>query len=420
VNESINEEEETASKLKSITLSMEQENAIDSAIDARIRIFSVTGGAGTGKTTILKNVHDALTAKRARVLLAAPTGRAAKRIQETTNIAATTIHRLLEFPAPIEVSESNGKVKFGEPKRHKYNPLPCDVLIIDEASMISSEIWRYVMDALPKHASIRLFGDLNQLPPIDDELPAGQSVFRRQLEEREHVYLSHNFRSDDNLIESANRILRGLIPIRGDKFELIITNDTVGALREYASPRFHRTDYQVITPKRVGSTGSVKLSSILRTKYNLSPDKPRLELLRRDSSEPPVTIIRDDKIIWTKNDYCLNIMNGELGIAAEIDPDEGELALDLDDRRHVTIPPSLKGPFGWFYDPRKQIDLAYCMTTHKSQGSEFEEVIYVMNRSQAWMLNRNNFYTGVTRARHKVTVICDRYALSYSMRKPRV
>src|SRR4029077_4992706 len=127
----------------------------------------------------------------------------------------------------------------------------------------------------------------------------------------------------DNLIESANRILRGTIPIRGDKFELVITNDPIGALRDYVSPRFHRTDYKVITPKRVGPHGSVRLSSILRAKFNLDPKKPRLELSRRDFKELPITVIKDDKVIWTKNDYCLNIMNGELGIAAEIDPHEG-------------------------------------------------------------------------------------------------
>lgn len=401
-----------------IHLSDEQSHAIETCLDLQIRIYSVTGGAGTGKTTILRNVHDLLRAEHKRVLLAAPTGRAAKRIQEATGIEAKTIHRLLEFPAPYEVDISGGKIKFGEPKRNRWNPLPCDVLLVDEASMIASGLYRQVMDAIPTHASIRLFGDINQLPPIDDELPKGQSVFKRALDEKPSAYLSHNFRSDDNLIENANRILRGSIPKRGDKFEIVVTNDVVGALRAYASTNYHTTNHQVLTPKRVGPIGAVKLSSILRTKFNLSADKPRIELLRLDPDESPITVIRDDKILWTKNDYALNIMNGELGICDGID--DGTLSLVLDDARHVIIPPSLKGPFNNLYDPRKQVDLAYCMTVHKAQGSEFDTIIYVMSRSQAWMLNRNNFYTGVTRARYHVTVITDRYALAYAMRRPRL
>jgi len=404
---------------KEVKLSLDQADAVENCLDLRVRIYSVTGGAGVGKTLIMRHVHDQLRALNQRVLLAAPTGRAAKRIQEATGIEAKTIHRLLEFPAPFEVDNSGGKVKFGEPKRNRLNPLPCDFLLIDEASMISSNLWRQIMEAVPTHANVRLFGDINQLPPIDDELPNGQSVFKRMLDERPKSHLLYNFRSDDNLIENANRILRGSIPQRGDKFEIILTNDTIGALRDYTPASFHTTDHQVLTPKRVGPTGSVKLSSILRTKFNLALDKPHIELDRRDDNETPITVIRDDKVIWTKNDYILNVMNGELGILDGIDMEDGELSLILDDNRHISIPPTIKNPFGYFYDPRKQIDLAYCMTTHKAQGSEFDSIIYVMSRSQAWMLNRNNFYTGVTRARHHVTVICDRHALSYAMRRPK-
>lgn len=408
-----------SSAIAPITLSSEQELAISYCLDLSARIVAVTGGAGVGKTTILKDVYHELSSSLSpsRVLLAAPTGRAAKRIQEATGIAARTIHRLLEFPAPFEVEESRGKVKFGEPKRNRWNPLPCDVLIIDEASMIASKLYDQVMEALPTHACIRFFGDVNQLPPIDPENFHRPSAFKQILASRPTIYLTYNFRSDDNLIENANRILTGSIPKRGNKFELVITNDPVGALREIVDSRYHTTEYQVLTPKRVGTIGSVRLSAILRTKFNLHQGKPRIILERLRDDEDDITVLQDDKILWIKNDYVLNVMNGELGMLDHID--DGTLSLILDDNRHVIVPPSLKGPFNFIYDPRKQIDLAYCMTTHKAQGSEFEEVIYLMARNQAWMLDRNNFYTGVTRAKKKVTVICDRWALKYAMRRPR-
>lgn len=404
-------------RLANISLSSEQEQAIEMCCDPDTRLASVTGGAGTGKTTILRYAYDELRSSNKRVLLAAPTGRAAKRIQEATGIEARTIHRLLEFPAPIEVAESRGKVKFGEPKRNRWNTLECDVLFIDEASMIASKLYGQTLEALPTHASLRLFGDVNQLPPIEDDGPKKKSVFQTVLEERPAIRLTHCFRSDDNLVESANRILQGRIPIRGDKFEMVITNDPIGALREIAGKEYHTPFHQVLTPKRIHKSGAVHLSALLRTKFNLRTDLPRLELARPLDSEPPVTVIEGDKVLWTKNDYVLNIMNGELATIDYID--DGAINLILDDNRLKLIPPSLKGPFDFFYDPRKQIDLAYCMTTHKAQGSEFETVIYVMSKSQAWILNRNNFYTGVTRAKHKVLVITDRHALSYAMRRPR-
>lgn len=400
---------------KVIKLSSEQEQAIEQATDLSIRLFSVTGGAGTGKTTILRNVHEALSQNGNRVLLAAPTGRAAKRIQEATGIEARTIHRLLEFPAPIEVAEAKGKIKFGEPKRNRWNPIEADVLIIDEASMIASKLYKQVMDALPTRSSLRLFGDTNQLPPIDPEIRSNDSIFKRALREKPSIYLTFNFRSDDNLIENANRILRGSIPLRGDKFEIVYTDNPLDALRQIAGTQFHTTGHQVLTPKRKGTFGSVKLSAILRTKFNLGTDKLKIELDRLDDDEDPITVLQGDKVIWVKNDYALNIMNGELAIVEDIE--DGSLTLALDDRV-VVVPPSIRSPFG-FYDPRRQIELAYSMTTHKAQGSEFDSIIYLMHRSMAWMLNRNNFYTGVTRARKHVTVITDKTAIGWAMKKPR-
>lgn len=403
--------------MNNFELSGDQKDAIELCLDDNEKIVSVTGGAGTGKTTILQEVHRQIKERNRRPILAAPTGRAAKRIQEATGIEARTIHRLLEFPAPFEVDASKGKLKFGEPKRNHYNPLPCDYLLLDEASMINSRLWRQVCNAMPRGAMIRLFGDINQLPPIDEELPQGESVFKRLLNDKPAAYLPHNFRSGDDLIASANRILRGSIPNRVDGvFEIVCTTDPLRALRHYATEEYHTTNHQVLTPKKKGVVGSTKLSSLLRTKFNLTTKNESL-ILERLYDDDPITIFEGDKIIWTKNDYVLNIMNGELGMIDEIN--DGTISITFDDNRHVRIPPKIKGAFGQWYDPRVQIDLAYCMTTHKAQGSEFDSIIYFMNRSQAFMLNRNNFYTGVTRAKKKVTVICDQYAIKYSMRPPK-
>ena len=387
-------------------LSMEQETAIDLCCDKDYKLVAVTGGAGTGKTTILKDVYEQLDKQP---VLCAPTGRAARRILEATGYHAITIHRLLEFPMPDDIKSDE---QFTLPRRNSNRPISYRCVIIDEAPMVNDELFDFIIDALPRGGRILMFGDINQLPPVK-----GQSKFAWVLDNRPHIYLTYNFRSDDNLIESANRILKNQIPARGDKFEIIYTSDTIGALRDIVQPEYKTLQHQVLTPSRKGSFGSTRLSSMIRTKFSLRADCARLSLPRYHDEKQSLTVLENDKVLWTKNDYQLNIFNGETGLIEIEDEENGDLLLHLEDRE-VKVPPLVRGAFDNYYDPRKNIDLAYAMTTHKAQGSEYDTVIYVINKGQNILLNRANFYTAVTRARHKVIVICDRHAMSLSVRRP--
>lgn len=391
---------------KELNLSREQEVAVELCKDAENKIVCVTGGAGTGKTTILKHVYE----EAENPVLCAPTGRAAKRIQEATRHIAYTIHRMLEFPRPSDVVD-DPDARFGEPKRNAFNPLPYDDVFVDEASMVNGTLLRQLISAIPRGGKLRMFGDMNQLPPIE-----GESPFAKAMQKHPTVELTYNYRSGDNLIENCHRILAGRLPVRGPKFEILFTTDVVGAVREIAGHEYAGLEHQVLTPGRKGKVGTVALSSVLRTKFNGNASvDDKLALARPSTKERDLVVFPNDKILWTKNDYVLNIMNGEVGTINWTDPYDGDLEVTWDDRI-IHIPPNVRGMYG-FYDPRKQIDLAYAMTVHKAQGSEYERVIISLANAQSWLLNRKNFYTAVTRAREKVTVVCTQKALNMALKK---
>ncbi len=400
-------------KKKELRISMEQEHAIDMCCDLDNLIVGVTGGAGTGKTFVLGRVYTALRDAGYSVSLCAPTGRAAKRIQELTGIPAKTVHRLLEFPMP---DEADKHLPPDEPKRNRRNPLESRVVIVDESSMVSPTLYRFLMNALPKGGVVRFFGDNNQLPPVEE----GEPPFIKILQERPSVELTFNFRSEDHIVSNALRILGGKMPVRNEGFEVIYTDWPLKQLELFVkdSPEFGGDSHQIIMPSRRGPSGTLRINPPLQRKFN--PKGPLLKLARFDENEPELGVRAGDKMIWITNDYQLNLFNGEIGRISAIDVEDGSLELQLQDRV-VVVPPVAKRFSPYYghlvqYDPRKQIECGYAITTHKSQGSEFDTVVYCISRSAAFLLNKRNFYTAITRAKKRVIVICDRKAIGLSLR----
>lgn len=407
-----------------VQLSHDQVHAIELCLSVEDRIVGITGGAGTGKTTIMKEVYKQLKAKYKTVTLCAPTGRAAKRIQEATGQQASTIHKLLEFPQPGDEEDLKvkGKVmRYWGPKRNAYNPIEFDYILVDESSMVSQELYDQLMAAMRKSGSIRFFGDNNQLPPVEEDARA-VSPFKNILRRFPSVTLNFNFRSEDHIVSNSLRILRNQMPERNAGFEILYTQFPMETLIDYAlsAPDFKKAEHQIIMPTRKGNLGTIRANPRLQLKYN--PNGPALQLDRFNFDEPTLRVRKHDKFLWTKNDYNLNFFNGEIGSIYDLSEYDGSLELRTPDR-DLHVPAQgiayifdRKVP----YDPRKQIDLGYAVTTHKSQGSEFETIIYCVTGHQPFMLNRNNFYTAITRAKKHVTMITDRTGMARSMRPLKV
>lgn len=415
-----------------LTLDSLQQEAIALCCDTSQRIVGVTGQAGTGKTTIMKQVYEALSEAGHDIALAAPTGKAAKRIAEATGIRAVTVHRLLEFTHPGDPDPVTGKVTgISVPKRRPDNPLDQSVILVDEASMINKQLWRDIIDAMSRGAIIRCFGDVNQLPPIEEgdyRNSKDLSPFQNVLKNFKSVTLSHIYRQGEGsgIVKNGHRVLNGMMPYVADDFKIIWTqplapHDPVSKLLKFVEDHpeidFRSLDNQIITPINKSWIGQYELN--IKLQQLLQKEKmfdamvlPRAKWKKDDTC----LIVPGDKVIWTKNDYKLEIYNGETGTIVDIVNDI--INIDFGDRI-VGIPPWVEylTPEGDTkgYDPREQIDLAYAVTTHKSQGSEYQYSVYVLDRSSYSMHHRNNLYTAITRARKSAFVITDQRSLQQSV-----
>lgn len=431
---------EAATELVTHAPDEKQSEAIALCVDRDKRLTAVTGGAGTGKTTILRNSYHLLNAAGYSVALAAPTGKAAKRITEATGIRAVTFHRLLGYGMPDEIEETDektGKKKLVQvskgPRFDRRNPLPFDFVIGDEYAMVNQEINRSLLDAMKPGACIREFGDENQLKPIEEnkkneEMP---SPFQDTLARFPHVRLEKNWRqmAGSGIAENASRLLKGLTPKRDfEDFSIKFTEQPVNELQDLVMDaadngiQFNTPDWQIITPMNKSWVGVHKLNGLIQQAF-WQRDKPWMELPRnRWYDGPPVRIQVGDKVVYTSNAYELELFNGEVGIVMEIDAEEGSIHIDFGDRV-VVIPPLLIVQYNdgsvKEYDPRTYIDLAYAMTTHKMQGSEVKGIVYVLNKSTMFGQSRRNFYTALTRARDKVWVITDQGSLQKSVQDKR-
>ncbi len=403
--------------------------AVDRCCDLNRRIVPITGDAGTGKTTILQHVYRKLYSHGRQVVLCAPTGKAAKRITEATGIEAKTIHRLLEYPHPGEVDQKTGKpLVTTDPKRDRQFPIEEKVVLADEYAMVSVEVHRNLLDALPNGGVIRMFGDANQLQPIETNkrLQRLPSSFMDVLKRFDGIRLEtiHRQAGDSNIITNGRRIVNGQIPLRKDDFVLKFTDIPVETVLDFMQDNLlNGIDYgtinnQIISPTKVGWVGTEALNSAIQ--QLLQPATNPYVIIERQkwSNIEEQRIYLRDKVIYTVNNYALEVFNGETGVVTSFQ-DNGDITVDFGDK-DITIPVSLEmmGRYGTYYmNPQKDLDLAYVITTHKSQGSEYDRVCYVMNRSRSFLLNRKNFYTAISRARTHVTVITDQRSINLSLYK---
>lgn len=389
-----------------VIYSEEQKGAIDLCCDLEKRIVCVTGQAGTGKTTVLKEAYkallDAIDYDEEMIVLAAPTGRAAKRIEEVSGIEAKTIHRLLRYTTPENDEDQT------LPKHDKLNPLPHKVILIDEASMIDTVLWRGLIDAMNRGTIIRFFGDINQLPPVAND---SKSPFAVALRKFPNSILTTNYRSDDGIISISDKIIKGRIPTTNEQVKVfrVVSTDTMYHIRNLANETdFTKMHSQIIAPTQKTKYGCTAINLFIQQNYN--PEKEKLTIYCKNNITGDVEVRsfkRGDKVLWTKNNYDLGIMNGTLGIVQGFDKEEGSIQVTFDGEDFL-IPSSILGynpttQERYRYDPRQSLMLGYAITTHKSQGSQFRTVLYVLTKSRA--ATRQNLYTAVTRAQRELVVL---------------
>jgi exodeoxyribonuclease V alpha subunit len=364
-------------------------------------VIVITGGPGTGKTTIVKGIIDIYRANfpGCRVILAAPTGRAAKRMEEATKIPAKTIHRLLEF------RPSGDKIVCG---KDEHNPIEADVIIIDESSMIDVALLATFLKAVKPTTSLILVGDIDQLPSVG----AG-SVLKDIIECQKVpvVYLNEIFRQGEtsNIVINARKVNSGDADLQlGEDFIFIKETDITAIARlvkQHYLVEIHRQgmpnlqELQIITPlRRKTETGVEQLNALLQETVN--PKNPKKAELRYGSH----TFRRYDKVMQYRNNYEKDIYNGDMGIIESVSAESNILLVRME-----------SGLVEFTKDDLDELQLAYAMTIHKSQGCEYETVIIPLCMEHKRMLQRNLIYTAITRAKSKVILIGDPEALAYAV-----
>lgn len=372
-----------------------QLEAVRTAISSKIMVL--TGGPGTGKTTTTMGIISAYQMAGCRILLAAPTGRAAKRMSEATGMEAKTIHRLLEFKPPEGYQKNEDK------------PLDGDVLILDECSMVDVILMYNLLKAIPEHMSLILVGDTDQLPSVGagnvlkDVIDSGRIPV---------VRLTRIFRQaqGSRIIMNAHRINKGeAIDMRGGKeadffFAGKETNEeVVDTLVKYCTknlPNYYHVDafrdIQVLTPMQKGTCGAANINQVLQEAMN-----PTRIFLHWGGTQYRL----HDKVMQIRNDYDKEVFNGDIGTVTRVDMEERELTVDFDGRNVV-------------YDVTEldELALAYAVTIHKAQGSEYPIVVMPFTMSHFVMLQRNLLYTGVTRAKKILVLIGEKKAVYYAIK----
>lgn len=387
-----------------------QARAVKAAVCNGVTIL--TGGPGTGKTTTINAMIRYFIAEGMEIVLAAPTGRAAKRMTEATGYAASTIHRLLEANGAIQDARA-GEARFA---RNGENPLEADVVIIDESSMMDIYLMHALLSALVPGTRLVLVGDVNQLPSVGPGAVLADLIRARAFEV---VQLVHIFRqaAESDIVVNAHRIRRGErieVDNKSRDFFFLERNDVRVIQRVVLSlvmeklPRYVDADpfdIQVLTPMRKGALGVESLNGILQRYLNPpSPDKEEV-------THAGVLFRLGDKVMQTQNDYQLawevrgvhgiaaqtgsGIFNGDMGIVTRIDAQSERMEVCFDDGRIAA----------YSFSQLDELELAYAITVHKSQGSEYPAVVIPLLFGPPMLMNRNLLYTAVTRARSCVVLV---------------
>ena len=385
-----------------IRYSAEQEAAIRQA--ATSGLLLVTGGPGTGKTTILNGILELLGQMQLRCLLAAPTGRAAKRLTEVTGEEASTIHRLLE----ASIDPETGKMCF---VRDESNPLKADVVIVDEMSMVDVQLLHSLLQAIPENKRLILVGDPDQLPPVGPGFPFSDMLRSNQLPS---VRLTEIFRQAQQslIVMNAHRVNHGELP------ELKVTNSdfffmrrnseeaVAQTIRDLCTTRLPKNmgipsdQIQVLSPTRKGGVGTVQLNGLLQAALN--PAIPG----KKEKTFGDYSFREGDRVMQIRNNYDImwkkcdgttvgtGIFNGDVGIITAIDPSAETMTIVFDDREA-----------DYDFTQLNELEPAYAMTVHKSQGSEYRAVILTAWNGSSYLLNRSILYTAITRAKELLIIV---------------
>ncbi|MBO5781149.1 MAG: ATP-dependent RecD-like DNA helicase [Opitutales bacterium] len=396
-----------ACKRMKVEFAPQQSQAILAALKNKAHI--ITGGPGTGKTTILRALCDILKAKKVKIALAAPTGRAAQRMSEATSLEAKTIHRLLGYDA--------SKGGFA---RNQSSPLDADFIIIDESSMLDTRLASSILNAVPNRANLVLVGDTNQLPSVGagnvlKDIIDSESITTTRLEKifrqgarSQIVVASHEILNGNSSIEGlVPTSINAVKPERDIHFiEAPTPEECVDACTRLAKiciPRWYGADKisgsQILAPMHKGAAGIGALNSILQKELNPSQECASLG----------GTFFKEgDKIMQTRNNYDLDIFNGDMGIVKKIRKEENMMSAKFEN-----------GIVEFSRTDCADIALAYAISIHKSQGSEFPIVIIPLLKQHFVMLQRNLIYTAITRARGKVFIVGDPYAFALAVKNSR-
>ena len=379
-----------------IGLAKQQQEAVRQAMTRKVLI--ITGGPGVGKTTLVRSIVEIFQAKNARVSLAAPTGRAARRLSESAGLPASTLHRLLE----CSVSGA---------QRTAEKPLEHDLLVVDEMSMVDLPLMDQLVRALPPKGCLVLVGDADQLPSVGPGAVLGDLIASKRIPV---VHLTEIFRQaqESRIVQAAYRVHQGQLPESaspeklGDFYFLEVDEPAkiqeriVTMVRDRIPARFGLDpfrDIQILTPMNRGDLGVRSLNVLLQQVLNPPQEEPEI-------SRFGVVFRLGDKVLQTVNNYTKEVFNGDIGRIRKIDLDEQTVAVEFDAQ-----------PITYEFDELDELSHAFALTIHKSQGSEYPAVILPLHTQHYMLLQRNLLYTAITRGKKLVVIVGSRKALEMAV-----